>query len=139
MLSEASCSVRPSLSATLCKLSLFPSEAFPPARGQKWLLERLDAQDDTKRTVSYSGINYGAWSGEEAYPLSASVFPGSFIDYTSTIVITEVTAPSSPPSAFIEWSGEVWTEPANAAEMKGFLDAFYSGNLQTLNAHFAAR
>ena len=106
------------------------------ARGEKWLLERLDVLDDNNRTITYSGVNYGRWkTGLPSYPLSASLFPGGFVDYSSTISIREVT--SAPPSAFMEWSGEVWTEPANAEAMQGFLAAFYSGNLQTLNQYFA--
>jgi len=106
------------------------------ARGGKFLHERLVALDDAKRTVTYVGLNYGS-SAE--YPLSASPFPGSFIDYSSTVRIAEVTvpaAPGGPVSAFMEWDGEVWTEGAKAAEMKAFLTAFYESNVVTLRECF---
>ena len=74
------------------------------------------------------------------YPLSASPFPGSFVDYTSTVRVASVTvppAPGAPVSAFMDWSGEVWTEPDKAEEMKAFLTAFYEGNVATLREYFA--
>lgn len=107
------------------------------SRGEKWLHERLVALDDAKRTVTYVGLNYGSTAD---YPLSASPFPGSFIDYTSTVRILDVTvpaAPGGPVSAFMEWDGEVWTEGAKAGEMQAFLTAFYEGNVATLRECFA--
>ncbi len=114
------------------------------ARGEKWLLERLVALDDVARSVTYKGLNYGSWSspGADEYPLSASPFPGSFIDYVSTVRVWPITVPAAtgaPVAAFMEWEGEVWTEGAKAGEMKAFLTAFYEGNILTLNAHFASQ
>lgn len=97
----------------------------------KNLLERLDAIDDGARSVTYSGVNYGYSSGAPggggAYPLSASPFPGSFIDYTSTVRVWRISVrpEGAPPAAFMEWSGEVWTEGNKVGEMRDFLSAFY--------------
>ena len=111
-------------------------------RGDKFLHERLVALDDAARTITYAGVNYGAWpAGGETYPLSASPFPGSFVDYKSTVRVLSVTvpaAPGAPASAFMEWEGEVWTEGAKAAETQAFLAAFYEGNIETLRKLFAA-
>jgi len=61
------------------------------------------------------------------------------VDYTSTVRISPVTpVEGQPPCAYLDWSGEVWTQPAKAAEMSAFLHAFYTGNIATLNGHFAA-
>jgi hypothetical protein len=105
----------------------------------KRLTERLDALDDVARSITYSGVNYGFWTaGSEPYKLECSPFPGAFVDYTSTVRVWPVTVSSAAaPAAFMEWSGEVFTEPGAAADMKAFLEAFYEGNISILNAFFA--
>ena len=106
---------------------------------EKCLRERLTALDDDARSITYVGLNYGCYaSNEDKYPLSASPFPGSFIDYKSTATVRVITVPASPHSAFLEWEGEVWTEAEHAGAMRDFLTNFYEGNIGTLNAHFAA-
>ena len=112
------------------------------APGAKWLRERLVALDDDARRVTYIGLNYGVThSGEEPYPLSASPFPGAFVDYTSTVRVWPVTVPlaagDDTPAAFMEWTGEVWTDAAAVEPMRAFLTEFYGGNIVTLNAFFA--
>jgi hypothetical protein len=106
---------------------------------EKRLRERLIALDDAARSVTYTGLNYGIHAAsDDTYPLSASPFPGAFIDYRSTATVRAVTVPASPDSAFLEWEGEVWTEPEHAAATHDFLLNFYQGNIGILNAHFAA-
>ena len=109
------------------------------ARGDKWLLERLDALDDNARRCTYSGVNYGVTAaGEAPYPLSASPFPGGlFVDYSSTVTVHAVTVPAAPRAAFMTWTGEVWCKPEHAGALRDFLTAFYEGNVVKLNAYFA--
>ena len=107
---------------------------------QKFLYERLDALDDNQRVCTYSGVNYGTGRDKESYGLSASPFPGAFVDYTSTVRVMPITpVAGQQPSAYMTWEGEVWTQPDKAAELTAFLQAFYCGNIAKLNQHFAKK
>ncbi len=110
------------------------SVVFAP---DKWLHEDLLSLDDVSRSITYCGVNYAEGSAER--PLSASPFPGSFVDYKSTVQIWPVTVrePGAPPAAFMRWSGHVWTEPSAAQAMAGFLTGFYDGNIRKLQAKFS--
>lgn len=112
--------------------------------GGKRLLERLVALDDRRRVCTYTGLNYGVTSAAGGahvapaalapYPLDASPFPGAFVDYVSTVRVE----PAGAGRAVVHWDGEVWTQSAKAADMRAFLTAFYSGNIETLVKKFAA-
>ena len=101
----------------------------------KNLHEDLLAVDDVQRVTTYAGVNYGSLPTQ---PLTASPFPGPFLDYLSTVRVWPVTVTADgKPAAFVSWSGTVWTDPSAVGAMTADLDAFYSGMLQKLQAHFA--